>query len=296
MENASEALKMAAAVLIFVGALSIAIVGFTKAKQSADAVMGNSGKKSYYSTENVQITSNRVVGIETIIPTLYSYFKEGYTILFYTGTATKDANGNFTDEVTNIKPLTIYYSEALPSKLASSFLLNTSDGAGHLATFEGKNYNRAIYGLDANDEATRQEPWVSDEIHAKMFIQSILYYNTSKLNSIVSSGIDDSIFPSYTMSRSKFSGSPNHAGMTRTSYRLNFEQFVQTISGNGNDTPIVQATKARFIERSGTYNLTTNVSDNTTVDSSVISFSNDQTIANDEGTQKRVIQYILVQR
>ena len=84
--------------------------------------------------------------------------------------------------------------------------------------------------------------------------------------------------------------------MTRTSYRLNFEQFVQTISGNGNDTPIVQATKARFIERSGTYNLTTNVSDNTTVDSSVISFSNNQTIANDEGTQKRVIQYILVQR
>ena len=36
MENASEALKMAAAVLIFIGALSIAIVGFTKAKQSAD--------------------------------------------------------------------------------------------------------------------------------------------------------------------------------------------------------------------------------------------------------------------
>ena len=84
--------------------------------------------------------------------------------------------------------------------------------------------------------------------------------------------------------------------MTRTSYRLNLEQFVQTISGNGNDTPIVQATKVRFIERSGTYNLTTNVSDNTTVDSSVISFSNNQTIANDEGTQKRVIQYILVQR
>ena len=45
MENASEALKMAAAVLIFIGALSIVIVGFTKAKQSADAVMGNSGKK-----------------------------------------------------------------------------------------------------------------------------------------------------------------------------------------------------------------------------------------------------------
>ena len=29
MENASEALKMAVAVLIFIGALSIAIVGFT---------------------------------------------------------------------------------------------------------------------------------------------------------------------------------------------------------------------------------------------------------------------------
>ena len=35
MENAVDALKMAAAVLIFVGALSLAIIGFTKARQAA---------------------------------------------------------------------------------------------------------------------------------------------------------------------------------------------------------------------------------------------------------------------
>ena len=168
MENATDALKMAAAVLIFVGALSFAIMGFTRAQQTATAILEKSDNQEYYSTENVRVSNNRLVGIETIIPTLYSYFKEGYTVLFYTGTA--NANHDLTGD---IKPLTLYYSESLPSRLALSTITNQTD-TSYMVTYNGKNYSRAVYGFDWEDEMKREEPWRGNENTAKEFIKSFI--------------------------------------------------------------------------------------------------------------------------
>lgn len=87
MENASDAIIMAGAMLIFVIALTVAITVFTQARATVDAVVYASDEINYYEyigDFNVTNTSvkNRIVGLETIIPTLYKYYKENYTVVF----------------------------------------------------------------------------------------------------------------------------------------------------------------------------------------------------------------------
>lgn len=93
MENASEALIMAFAVLIFVLALSISISSFTQARVTSEAIMQMSDSSFDYTYvgqdvwtpnkdgEEVNATK-RTVGSETIIPTLYRAYKENLVIIF----------------------------------------------------------------------------------------------------------------------------------------------------------------------------------------------------------------------
>lgn len=281
MENASDALKMAVAALMFVLAVSVAILAFTKARQAATAILDKSDIE-YYNTDNIRISKDRIVGIETVIPTLYSYFNEGYTVLFYDGTVAFDMNTQEFKEGGVIKPLTLYYSEALPSRLALSKLLNKDDTLG-VTDFNGKTYTRAIYGFDSNDEDSRQEPWLHDELHAMQFIKSFIN-NTPNIST-------------YDMSRDKFIGSPNTLTGNKLTMNFSVGDFYSTIGVSS----LALATNARFIERTGIYNEIADITKventavvNYSIDSSVIEFSNNGTIENTEGTQKRVIQYIYV--
>ena len=84
MENASEALHYAFAIFVFILALSIAIPIFSQAKSTADMAFYMTDNRNFY--QNVELTDEekqykgRVVGIETIIPTLYRYYKEFYVV------------------------------------------------------------------------------------------------------------------------------------------------------------------------------------------------------------------------
>lgn len=82
MEDAVEALKLAAWVLIFILALSIVFMVFSQAKEVADIVL-NYSDNTYFASYVEAETSNgngRTVGIETVIPTLYRYYKEKYSV------------------------------------------------------------------------------------------------------------------------------------------------------------------------------------------------------------------------
>ena len=88
MENAAEALKMAAAVLVFITALAVGISSFSLARQTSDMLIAYADRETV--TQYTQDTGDttRIVGIETIVPTIYRAFKENYKILFY------DSDGN----------------------------------------------------------------------------------------------------------------------------------------------------------------------------------------------------------
>ena len=83
MENAVDALKIGFAVFAFVMALSLALYMFSQAVNTADTVLHSSDVTEYMDYEEVKEGSDkRIVGLETIIPTLYKYYKENYTVIF----------------------------------------------------------------------------------------------------------------------------------------------------------------------------------------------------------------------
>lgn len=90
MENASEALKIAGAVLLFVMALSIIIFSFTNVRQASDTILDYRDRETEYITGQ-DVTGNyyydteknaRVVRLETVIPSIYRAYLENYKIVF----------------------------------------------------------------------------------------------------------------------------------------------------------------------------------------------------------------------
>ena len=88
MENAADALKMAAAVLVFVMALGIGISSFSQARTAADTLISYTDRDSVTQYAEDIGTKTRFVGKETIIPTIYRAYKENYKIFFYNSDGT----------------------------------------------------------------------------------------------------------------------------------------------------------------------------------------------------------------
>lgn len=86
MENATDALKMAASVLMFIMALSVAIVSFGNVRKTADAILDIRDRETEYIDGNFYYKESkenaRTVGLETVIPTIYRVYFENYRIVF----------------------------------------------------------------------------------------------------------------------------------------------------------------------------------------------------------------------
>lgn len=85
MENAADALKIAGAVFLFVIALSVAIVSFVQAREASDTIMNFRDRETEYIDGNYYYESRgteRTVGLETIIPTIYRSYLEDYKVVF----------------------------------------------------------------------------------------------------------------------------------------------------------------------------------------------------------------------
>lgn len=84
MENAVDALKIAFAVFIFVIALALAFSVVGQARATSDVVLAINDKTNLYDyveeSENNAQNKDRIVGFETILPTIYRYAKEQYAV------------------------------------------------------------------------------------------------------------------------------------------------------------------------------------------------------------------------
>ena len=283
MENAVDALKMGFAVLVFISALSLAIFSFTRVRETSAQITQEADIQEYYQQLSLGDTgvasnnalSSRIVGVETIIPTLYRYYKENYTILFYVGYNYNRENGTFS----NIEPMPIYYTETSKPYLEESTLtVPTKD--------------RAIYGFDIQDEQVRREPWSANQETSYKFIESFVNglktekYYTSKTSS-------------YNAGKNLFDNDNNGLGPY---YQINFNFHNAGYSNGG-----LLGKDYEFVERYGEYNYE-NISNSTeenenlvqyynilsNVTSSVDIYDNDEVIENNRGTTKRVIQYIYI--
>lgn len=85
MENAVDALKMAGAVLLFVLAISIIILSFGQVRESADTIIDYRDRETSYIDGSFYYDGkdySRIVGLETIIPSVYRAYWENYRIVF----------------------------------------------------------------------------------------------------------------------------------------------------------------------------------------------------------------------
>lgn len=161
MENAVDALKIGFAVLVFVMALSLTMFMFTNARESADIVLHSSDLTAYMEyIEPQEGSENRIVGLETIIPTLYKYYKENYTVIF------RDASGGFLE----------LYETATNTDLWST---------GYTNKYYSNKTDTRVCSFDVNEETRRHEPWTGNEKENKrmldIFIQGGTYTYTDSI-------------------------------------------------------------------------------------------------------------------
>ena len=163
MENAVDSLKLAFAVFVFIIALFLAMYMFTRARETADIVLQSSDITEFmdYTTlEDIEtggttINSERIVGIETIVPTLYKYYKENYTVIF------RNSDGT---------PLELYETQT------NVDLWST----GYTNKYYSDNKDLKVCSFDVDEETRRHEPWTGNTNYYKqnldMFLSGGVFY------------------------------------------------------------------------------------------------------------------------
>ena len=161
MENATDALKIAFAVLVFTMALTIAITMFSQLNQVSKIVIEGTDNTKYY---EYKITTNeektRIVGLENIIPTLYKYYKENYTVLFL------DKNG---------EPLNLYESQMDDINLWADANTDIKVIGKY---YNNNSNNNPVCSFDVDEETIRHEPWVGTSADYKENLDAFLFGGT----------------------------------------------------------------------------------------------------------------------
>ena len=89
MENAVDALKMAFGIIVFVIAIALSVSVIGQARVASEVVFHSNDKTEFYqyatkdTVTNVTQNGDRIVGIETIIPTIHRYAKEQFAVTIF---------------------------------------------------------------------------------------------------------------------------------------------------------------------------------------------------------------------
>ena len=85
MENAVQAIRMGFSMFIFALALTTSMYIFSICGKTAEAIVYYSDEANYYDNISIkdETTTVRKVGFDTVIPTLYRYYKENFSVKIY---------------------------------------------------------------------------------------------------------------------------------------------------------------------------------------------------------------------
>ena len=166
MENAVDALKIAFAAIVFVLALTIGIAVFTQARTASNVILHGQDSTEYYeyiragiyddeTGQWISTGDTRIVGIETVIPTLYRYYKENYTVVFL------EADGTPMELYETITEPTLWSGSDITTNYIAPIVSKYYDGS--LETHYGvKSMDLKICSFDLDEETNRHEPWTGN--------------------------------------------------------------------------------------------------------------------------------------
>ena len=322
-ENISDALKMGAAILLFVMALSVAIFAFSKARTSAEKAMEKlDGTFLYYDSDNIYLNFNdatnmnqlkikvnqqAIVDKSQFIVNMFNYYTSGYTILFYyvDGVTKTDGDDGRKIEINgdNIRELVIYYTETTSARALNRSILRVNPENYELNS-DGSAKDALVNQADEGNEIT------NDAFIDKFVEDFVMAY----VNSNDTSRKDKAQY--YTRSSNsklqlnEFETDPNGAYR----YRFRYAYVQHTKDGKS-----FMEGDGRFIQRVGTYNYESSstihnestltqdereeilsgsqfegIDSLTAVDASEDLLSNGETLDNYSGTEKKIVQYIYI--
>ena len=181
MENAAEALLMGFAVLVFALALTVGMTVFSNVKSVSDIVLYSADETNYYDYQGAtgKAAQNRIVGLETILPALYKYYQENYTVCFREGNYNLD-----TGEFSNTKPLVVYKTKSTYKRGENILWGETYDTmmqTKYSKYFTGgyiKKGSQDIFSFDLEEETLRHEPWTSNLDKVKENLDCFLWGKT----------------------------------------------------------------------------------------------------------------------
>lgn len=262
MENAVEALKMAFAVFVFVLAVTLGITMFTQAKMAADAIINTEDETSYYDYYRLKddngaaLYEERIVGLESVIPTLYKYSKENYTVVFKEGIY-QENTGNIVSE----RYMTIYDSSIEPKYWATG-----DDGNGNqIIKYDWTKYGKSelqraqICSFDIIEESQRREPWIGTQAeiieNLNCFLGGKTYNGTGIYKNKSNNGVDISYGDGFIKKLKSKVGKDNPQFVERIG-EYGYKQSDETqLTINGETINLLKQNKKRVI----TYVLLTNM-------------------------------------
>lgn len=170
MENAVDALKMAFAMMVFVMALTVTIICFNNVKATSDYILYEKDKTNYYKYEGAigKASENRIVGIETVVPTLFRYYKENYTVVFKQGWGYNADTGEFS----KVEYLPVYETLSNQKLWEESYMGDTGDLMYKKYGIEIK--DKKIFSFDLDEETLRHEPWTGSTDKVKSNLDAFL--------------------------------------------------------------------------------------------------------------------------
>lgn len=86
MENAVDAIKIAFGLLVFAIAITLTFSVIGQARATSDVLFRLNDKTEFYeyaTQEDYNAIENRIVGFETILPTIHRYAKEQYAVTIF---------------------------------------------------------------------------------------------------------------------------------------------------------------------------------------------------------------------
>lgn len=224
MENVNRALIMAFSMIIFVIGLAYSMYLINRLTTTSNVLLESITTTNYY--DNIEISgggaSTREVGVDTIIPTLYRYYKENYAVKIY------DKN----DKLIQI------FDVGLESKIAkaAAYTRTTVDPNNKKESAELISLNKSIYNDKTNSAYLFEAPWTgsTDEdtrTRIDYFVNGTNGYinNTLvKYGDKIQKGVDKGFLAVY--GNSKFIES--FVEYAYTGETISTENGLETITGN----------------------------------------------------------------